>query len=193
VSLAATFGGRRAWAWALPLALVVANLAWLLALGSGGRVRQAELDRRLQRAQSERRDAVDRLAERERLWIAAAENRDRVERLDRESFASERARFTDTVRELKDLAARAGLDPGSISYPSEALEEFGLSRRSFVFAVDGSYNALRTFLHLVELSPSFLVVEQIDVGDGRGGLAVRLRLSTLFGTAAAPAGSGGGR
>jgi hypothetical protein len=150
----------------------------------------------LERAQRERADAVGRLAQREQLWIGATDNRERVERLDRELFASERARFTDTVRELKDLAGRAGLDPGNIGYPSEDLAQYGLSRRSFVFAVNGSYGALRTFLNLVELTPSFLVVEQIDVDEGGGGLAIRLHLSTLFATApeaavAAPATAAG--
>lgn len=185
MSLAATFGGRRAAIWILPLALLVANLVWLLAFGSGSRVREADLERQLERARREHGEALDRLAEREKLWVAATENRERAQRLDRDQFASERARFTDTVRELKSLAERAGLDPGAISYPRETLEEFGLTRRSFVFAVNGSYAALRTFLNLIELSPSFLVVEQIDVDDHRGGLAVRVRLSTLFTTAPA--------
>ncbi|MCM2268619.1 MAG: hypothetical protein NDJ75_00780 [Thermoanaerobaculia bacterium] len=180
MSLAATFGGRRAWAWALPLALLVANVVWLVAFGSGNRVRESELARRLDRARQERDAAAEQLASRERLWIAANENRERVAALERDRFASERARFTDSVRELKDLAQRAGLDPGTFSYPSETLEQFGLTRRSFVFAVEGSYAALRTFLNLVELSPSFLAVEQIDVDLARGGLAIRLRLSTLF-------------
>lgn len=180
MNLAVTFGGRRAWAWALPLALLAANVVWLVAFGSGNRVRESELARRLERVRQERAAAAEQLAARERLWIAANENRERVAALERDRFASERARFTDSVRELKDLAQRAGLDPGTFSYPSETLEQFGLARRSFVFAVEGSYASLRTFLNLVELSPSFLAVEQIDVDLARGGLAIRLRLSTLF-------------
>lgn len=180
MSLAATFGGRRAWVWALPAALLAANVVWLVAFGSGSRVREAELARRLERARQERDAAAEQLAGRERLWIAANDNRERVAALERDRFASERARFTDSVRELKDLAQRAGLDPGTFSYPNETLEPFGLARRSFVFAVEGSYASLRTFLNLVELSPSFLAVEQIDVDLSRGGLAIRLRLSTLF-------------
>jgi Tfp pilus assembly protein PilO len=197
MSVRETFGGRRAMAWAIPLAVVAANLVWLAAFGSGSRMREAELARRLERVRSDHAEVTTRLAEREQLWIAANENRDRLARLDREQFASERARFTDMVRELKQLAERAGLDPGNIGYPRESLVDYGLTRRSFVFSVEGSYGALRTFLHLVELTPSFLVVEQIDVGDGGRGLSIRLRLSTLFSTAAAAeepvaAGSAGG-
>jgi Tfp pilus assembly protein PilO len=188
VRLAESFGGRRAPIWALPLLLVAANVVWLFAFGSGSRVREADLGRRLERARSEHGEVAARLAAREALWVAATENRERAAALDRDRFATERARFTDMVRELKELAQRAGLDPGSISYPRETFEQFGLTRRSFVFAVDGSYGALRTFLNLVELSPSFLTVEQIDVDLSGNGLAVRLRLSTLFttGEGAAP-------
>lgn len=180
--VADSFGGRRAAIWALPLLLVAANVVWLLAFGSGSRVREADLGRQLDRARREHGEIAARLAAREALWVAATENRERAAALDRDRFATERTRFTDMVRELKELALRAGLDPGSISYPRETFEQFGLTRRSFVFAVDGSYGALRTFLNLVELSPSFLTVEQIDVDLSGEALAVRLRLSTLFTT-----------
>lgn len=180
-------GGRRAWAWGVPLAVVVANLVWLASFGSGSRVRSADLERRLARARSEHAEQTSRLALLERLWMAASDNRDRAAALYGEQFATESARFTDTIRELKKLAERAGLDPGAISYPRELLEEYGVTRRSFVFSVGGSYAALRTFLHLVELSPSFFIVEQIDVGESGRALGIRIRLSTLFGTAEAVA------
>jgi hypothetical protein len=198
MSALAVFGGRRALAWSAPLVVVAANLVWLAAFGSGSRVREADLARRLERVRRDHAEATERRAAREQLWIAANENRQRLAALDRERFATERARFTDTVRELKQLAERAGLDPGTISYPRESLAEYGLTRRAFVFSVEGGYGELRTFLHLVEITPTFLVVERIDVGDGGHSLAVQLRLSTLFGTAAAAdegggAATGGGR
>jgi hypothetical protein len=182
VSWRTAFGGRRALAWAIPLGVVAANLAWLAVFGSGSRVREAELERRLDRVRRDHAAVTAHLAAREQLWIAANENRERLARLDREQFSTERARFTGTVRELKELAERSGLDPGTISYPRESLAEYGLTRRAFVFSVEGSFGALRTFLNLVELTPSFLVVEQIDVGDGGRGLSIRLRLATLFGS-----------
>lgn len=178
----AAFGGRRAWIWALPLALVVANLVWLAAFGSGSRLRAADLQRRHQRAESEANRLAARAEARERLWVAAAENERAVEQLVGERLATERERFTEVVREVKQLAERAGLDPQTIGYPRESLEEFGLTRRSFVLPVDGTYSALRTFLNLIELSDTFLVVEEISVAEGRGALSVRLRLATFFQT-----------
>lgn len=180
MSVVRSFGGRRAALWLVPLAIVVANVVWLSAFGSGSRVRQRELERRLQQASRVMSELSAELAKREQLWIRANENRARLERLRHERFATERSRFTEQVRELKSLAVRAGLDPDTIAYPQDQLLDFGLVRRSFVFSVEGSYAALRNFLHLLELSTSFLTVEEIGVSAGRTGLAVRLRLSTLF-------------
>lgn len=174
------FGGRRALWWAPAAALLAANVAWLFLFGSGSRLRAADLGRRLEAAKRDNAALSARLAAREQLWIAATENRTRLDALYESRFATERARFTEMVRELKGLAQSAGLEPSAISYPEEQLEEYGLVRRSFVFGANGSYEALRNFLNLIEVSPSFLVVEQIDVGESSRGLGVQLRLSTLF-------------
>jgi Tfp pilus assembly protein PilO len=185
---------RRAALWLVPLLLVAANLIWLTLFQSGFSVRAAALDSALERARSENSQAVSRKASLERLWTAAADNREQVERLYHEGFSTQRERLTETIRLVKDLASRAGLEPQSISYPEDSLNEYGLVRRSFVFSVEGTYSDLRTFLHLLELAPAFVTVNQIAVGDtakGRG-LSISLRLSTFFeaiaGDDAAPAG-----
>jgi Tfp pilus assembly protein PilO len=98
-----------------------------------------------------------------------------------ERLSTESARLTRVIAEVKDLASRAGMQPQQISYPTEALEEFGLRRRSFVFQVDGSYADLRKFINLLELSDSFLTLEQVGLSGAAGGqLSIQLRLSTLF-------------
>lgn len=172
---------RRPLYWAVPLAAIVLNLAWLSAFGSGAKLRAADLESRLSRARAESAEVTARLAERERLWIIATENRERIERLRREVFSSERLRLTAMVREVKDLATRSGLAPSSIRYPEETFSDFGLTRRSIDFSVDGRYADLRTFLHLLELTPSFVTVDDIGVSERDAGrLGISLRLSTLF-------------
>lgn len=167
--------------WAIPLVAIVLNLAWLSAFGSGAKLRAADLDSRLSRARAESAEVSTRLAERERLWITATENRQRVEELRREVFSSERRRLTAMVREVKDLATRSGLAPTSIRYPEEVFSEFGLTRRSVDFSVEGTYADLRTFLHLLELTPSFVTVDDLGVNERNAGrLGISLRLSTLF-------------
>lgn len=172
---------RHAWLWAVPLALVVTNVAWTLAFGSGARLRAADLESRLARAREEHAETDKQFEKRERIWIAMVENRKRLEELLDHRLSTQRNRFTAIVSELRDLARRTGLEPSSVTYPDESLEDYGLVRTSFLFAVEGSYADLRAFLHLLELSPSFLVVDQLSVNeDGRGVLRISLRLSTLF-------------
>lgn len=168
--------------WGIPLFLVAVNLVWLTLFQGGFRVRAAALDKALERERAAGAEAKSRRAAFEQLWSTAADNRERVERLYEEGFSTERARFTETVRLIKDLVSRAGLEPESIGYPEDTLEEYGLVRRSVVFRVEGTYADLRTFLHLLELTPAFITVNEIQVSEGSKGrgLSISLRLSTLF-------------
>lgn len=173
---------RRVWIWLPPaVALCMATL-FLVYLERGVRARGAALDARLQAAQLQHAEAQTNLARFERLAAAAQSTREQMESLMAEKFATESGRFTDLIREIKLLAEHAGLDPRDIGYPEEDLAELGLVRRSFVFSVEGSYSNLRAFLYLVELSPSFITVDQIEVREltGAKGLAASLRLSTFF-------------
>lgn len=114
---------------------------------------------------------------------ALADTGDQIEGFYDERLASERARLTRIIAEVKELASRSGLEPRQISYPSEALAEYGLRKRSFAFSVDGSYAELRTFINLLELSDSFLTLERVSLSNRSGGqLSIQLTLSTLFAT-----------
>jgi len=86
------------------------------------------------------------------------------------------------IAEVKDLARRAGLEPKSISYPSQAVAEFDLSIRYMVFSVTGSYSQLRRLINFLELSDMFLVLNEISLGGHGNGedLRISLRLSTVF-------------
>ncbi|HET9225808.1 MAG TPA: hypothetical protein VFR31_04025 [Thermoanaerobaculia bacterium] len=126
-------------------------------------LKRKELERRLQRA-------------------GAAETA--VRQLYEERFATRSQRLTAITTEVKDLARKAGLNPRSLSYPSEDIEEYGLVKRSFIFPVEGTYAELRQFLNLLELSDSFLTLEAItlaEAGAEQGPeLRMNLTLSTLF-------------
>jgi len=180
-------GGRstnlgRTLVWAVPLGLILLNVAWMAVHATGFRGLSASLERSLEREYADRARLQSRRGELESLWIRAVETRDRTERLYVEGFSTERSRLTDAIRLVKDLASRAGLEPKSISYPEELIGEFGLARRSFAFSVDGSYADLRTFLHLLELAPAFVTLNQISVNEASDarGLRIALRLSTFF-------------
>jgi hypothetical protein len=172
---------RRIALWLPPaIVLAVASILLVRHLG-GGDGEGGTLDRRFQAAVAERDSTRAEEARLAGLARAEETNRVEVEQLYREHFSTESGRFTDLVREIRRLAEHAGLDPKEFGYPEEKFDGFDLSRRSFVFDVEGSYANLRTFLHLLELSPSFVTVDEIRVSERKGtGVSIRLRLSTLF-------------
>lgn len=173
---------RRIWVWLPPaVALVVASL-FLAFLESGVRARGTTLDTRLQLAERQNQEAREGLARLEALAAEALATRQQMEGIMAEKFATESGRFTQLIREIKQLAEHAGLDPRDIGYPEEDFAELGLVRRSFIFSVEGSYANLRAFLYLLELSPSYITVDQIALSElaGARGLRVSLRLSTFF-------------
>ena len=106
--------------------------------------------------------------------------RGRVESLYREGFATERERLTDLIREVKELADRSGLRPGSISYPEEQLEQYGLVEKSLVFTVEGNYGQLRRLVNQLETTDTFVALESISLSEATPNLRIDLRLSTLF-------------
>jgi Tfp pilus assembly protein PilN len=102
-------------------------------------------------------------------------------------LGTEEQRFTRFITEVKQLARDAGLDPTTLSYPSELLEDYGLVQRAAVFTVTGTYEGLRQFLNFLELSDSFLIVQQLALVEQAGNqLSIQVRVATLFADPEAP-------
>jgi Tfp pilus assembly protein PilO len=182
---------RRAPVWVPALVFFLANLVALAVypVRFAGRAEVTEEEvtaarQELEALEVRRRDAEAGVASIARARLA-------VERLYDERFSTERRRLTRMIAEVKELAARSGLEPRSISYPSEEIEDYGLERRSFVFSVTGTYSDLRKFINLLELSDSFLTLQSVSLSEvggvgGEGRLTIQLQLSTLFATEEAP-------
>ena len=124
--------------------------------------------------------ATQEVARREGQVATVEATRNRVESLYREGFATERERLTDLIREVKELADRSGLRPGSISYPEEQLEQYGLVEKSLVFTVEGNYTQLRRLINELEMTDAFVALESISLSEATPNLRIDLRLSTLF-------------
>ena len=110
-------------------------------------------------------------------------NRQRVEEFYGTWLSSEADRLTQAIAEVKRLSRSAGVRTSGFQYPGEALEDFGLVRRSIVFSVEGSYKQLRRFIYSLERSDQFLILDEVaanDRADEGTDLRVRLRISTLF-------------
>jgi Tfp pilus assembly protein PilO len=156
---------QRLWVWVSPLAFVAAGTIGLLVyqLGYSDRVKTLELDLRDQRRQLD--DARAAQLHAEDMMRQARVNRERIWQLYDEHFSTRRQRLTGVTAEVKDLAKRAGLVPRSISYPEEQIQQYGLIKRSFIFSVEGTYADLRKFINLLELSDSFLTLEDASLNE----------------------------
>jgi Tfp pilus assembly protein PilO len=175
---------QRATTWGVPLGFLLVNLALLfgnqLVLG----VRLLALENQLETRETRRAELEQEYQRLGDLVQRALAARADLDGLYQDRLASKRERLTSVLAHVKDLASRAGLEPDSLSYPETVLEEQGLEKLAFVFAVEGDYPSLRRFMSLLEATDEFLVLEQIGVseaGDMSGGrLSVRLTLTTLF-------------
>lgn len=173
---------ERRWWWLPAVALLLVDLlalGWYQVAYSGFTrsvdqqlaARSAERERLEQRV-AERRADVERLRHNERELVAFYDER----------LGSPSERLTEVIAEVRSLARSAGLEPTAINYPRQEIDELGLIERSFSFAVRGSYADLRRFINLLELTRTFLTLEEVQLtgrGDGRE-LAISLQLSVLF-------------
>lgn len=179
---------QRLWVW-LPAALFfAANLAafGVYRLGYAGNVQALEESSKESRQELHR--AQEDRVRLERLIGGARVNQQRIAQLYDQRFSTRRRRLVSITAEVKQLARQAGLEPLNFTYPEESIEDYGLIKHSFVFSVAGDYGELRKLLNLLELSDSFLTLEEINLGgDAKGPeLQISLTLSTLFSKEEAP-------
>jgi hypothetical protein len=167
--------------WILPLAFLVANLGALWLYGARFSDRVTSLRGQIEAEDAELAAVAEQRRRLEELVSIARSSSDGVAVLYSESFATEAERITALIREVKELARRAELrEAESIGYPSAEVEDWGLIQRDIVFTVSGTYPQLRTFVNLLELSPSFVVLRGVRLDDSQSELTIGLTLSTLF-------------
>jgi hypothetical protein len=175
---------RRMWLPAATLVLIGVGLltGYELALADRLGLEAGSLARRrdqLEEVSSRRREA-------EALVARARSTRAAIDELYATSLGAEESRLTAVMLEVKHLAHQAGLAGlETISYADQPVVGLPLNRKSITFAAEGSYDELRAFINLLELSPSFLSLDEIRVDEagGAGGLRLQVRLSTIFRTA----------
>lgn len=173
---------QRLWIWVPAAVFFLANAGAFAVykLGYAGRVET--LQERLDGQAQQLRDLEGQRRSVEAMLARVRTNEQQVEQLYAERLSTRSRRLTGITSEVKELAAKSGMVPRSLSYPEEDIEEFGLIKRSFVFSVDGTYVELRKFLNLLEISRSFLSLDEVSVGSSSEGpeLHIELSLSTLF-------------
>jgi hypothetical protein len=174
----------RLWVWLPALLFFLANAVAfsVYRFGYAGQVQSLEAD--LGEVQKQLQPLALRRKDLERKILKARTAEAAVGQLYEERFSTRSQRLTAVTAEVKSLAHRAGLNPRALSYPEQAIEAYGLVKRSFVFSVEGTYLELRQFLNLLELTDSFLTLEAVTLSEGSGDrgpeLQINLTISTLF-------------
>lgn len=173
---------RRLWVWIPALVFFLANAVVfsIYRWGYAGQVQR--LEEQLEARGQELKQIKGERQKREVLYQRAQINAQRVHDFYDERLATRRQRLTQVSGEVKSMASKAGMVPKAITYPEADIEEFGLIKRSFVFSVEGTYADLRRFINLLELSDSFLSLEEVTLTEGGQGpeLRMNLKISTLF-------------
>jgi hypothetical protein len=191
---------QRLWVWVPALVFFLANATAYTVYRFGFADRVASLRQDLKDERERLDPLVARKKKLEGLLARSASNEVEIRKLYSETFATRKQRLTEITTEVKTLARKAGLDPKSLTYPEQKIQRYGLIKRSFVFSVEGNYLELRKLINLLELSDSFLTLEEVTLSEGtagqparagRGGqaatpekpgseLRINLTLSTLF-------------
>jgi Tfp pilus assembly protein PilO len=176
---------QRIWVWLPALLFFLANAVAfsVYRFGYAGQVQSLEAD--LQSVKEQRLTPLEqRRAVLERRLLRARNAETAVRQLYTDLFSTRSQRLTSATSEVKSLARKAGLNPKTISYPEQEIEDYGLVKRSFVFPVEGTYGELRQFLNMLELTDSFLTLEGVTLSeetrDQGPELHMSLTLSTLF-------------
>lgn len=90
----------------------------------------------------------------------------------------------DFIGQLYQLSTGAGIDIDQVSYAIKPLEELPLFAYQLSFSVSGDYRELKKFIHLLENSPSLIIVDQITLDSSgqknTGGVRLQIQVQTFF-------------
>jgi Tfp pilus assembly protein PilO len=128
----------------------------------------------------QRQRSVERMErQRERL----EQQRENLVRFHDDILSDKFTKLTTIQREIRDLATQFQINPENISYTPDYVKDQELVNFGISFPLRGSYENLRQFIHRVESSPHFLIIDDITLSDAREGgvvLSLNIRLRTFF-------------
>ncbi|MEE8523137.1 MAG: hypothetical protein V3T72_04330 [Thermoanaerobaculia bacterium] len=171
---------RTIWLWSLPLAFCVLDL---LVFGFYHSFYAGEVERldALYHQGEEELAALEAESQQIEDFLVRIDNQqDDIRALYEDYFQTQPERFLEAILEVRRLASEAGLKPTSFSYPQD--EAGSLIQRRIQFAVQGTYQQLRTFINFLELTDQFLALDSVSLSEtgGTDTLGIQLRLSTVF-------------
>jgi Tfp pilus assembly protein PilO len=84
--------------------------------------------------------------------------------------------------EVARLAREFGIALDRVQYENQIIDNGALERFGIVVPLSGGYTNLRKFIHAVESSENFLVIERVALGQGKSADVIELNitLATYF-------------
>jgi Tfp pilus assembly protein PilO len=106
-----------------------------------------------------------------------------IEQFYKQRFPSEDSDISDS---LGKLANDSGVKIGSFKYAMKDPEELGLRRVEIDADLDGGYLQLVRFINSLERSPTFFLVNSVQLGGEQGGIVrLQMKMETYLKTGAA--------
>ncbi len=170
---------RTIWLWGLPFAFCVLNLLVFAFYHSFYAGEVERLDALYQQGK-DNLAALNAEGRQIEIFLARIDRQEEnIEALYADHFQTQSERFLRSIREVEKLAVDAGLEPASWAYPQDRSSD--LVRRQIMFSVQGTYQELRTFINLLELTDQFLTLDSVTLAEGGPNtLGIQLVLSTVF-------------
>ncbi|MDX1583526.1 MAG: hypothetical protein R3338_08000 [Thermoanaerobaculia bacterium] len=144
------------------------------------------LEKDLAIAQEELKTATEKRRDAERILSSVDQTREDLSRVYDDWWSTRPERLAPMIVELQSLAEESGLNPPARSYnwtAERSTDDVGAQVLNVTFRVEGTYREIRNLINLIELSPHFVIIEQIglaDTSDGGDNLSMTLTLKTLF-------------
>lgn len=140
----------------------------------------------LRGAREQLKTASDERQEAQQLLGSVDRTRDDLELVYQDWWSTRPERLAPMIVELQTLARKSGLNPPGRSY-NWSEQNVGLTAGaemlSVSFRVEGTYSQIRNLINMIEMSPHFIIIEQIGLMDASSGgksLGMSLSLKTLF-------------
>lgn len=171
--------------------LLVINIVFFVTYRVRYENRINALNNDLEVAREDLRETSDQRREAQQLLASVDRTRDDLARVYDHWWSTRPERLAPMIVELQTLARKSGLNPPGRSYnwsEQQTGQTAGAEALSVAFRVEGTYEAIRNLINLIEMSPHFIIIEEIglvDASDGGKKLGMSLRLKTLFRTDAA--------
>jgi Tfp pilus assembly protein PilO len=102
----------------------------------------------------------------------------------KENFLPASSGYSAVLAELTDITHKAGLKTGGVTFQQKELKGHGVTQIAMKTTVEGDYPALIQFIHALERSKNFYLLDNLTLASGgsAAGIKLNLDLRTFFRT-----------